>query len=68
MLRVTRAIDTLWNALEGKIPAPTWLFSPSDLIDVDAASEAMVVVDRPAASVVPSFPIAPVPAALHAVA
>ncbi|WP_029083381.1 hypothetical protein [Bradyrhizobium sp. th.b2] len=68
VLRVTRAIDTLWNALEGKIPAPAWLHSPSDLIDVDAASEAMVVVDRPAISVVPSFPIAPVAAALQAVA
>ncbi|MGY2919483.1 hypothetical protein [Bradyrhizobium sp. USDA 3262] len=68
VLRVTRAIDTLWNALEGKIPAPAWLSSSADIIDVDAASEAMVVVDRSATPVVPSFPIAPVSVALQAVA
>ncbi|GAA0005393.1 hypothetical protein [Bradyrhizobium elkanii] len=68
MLRVTRAIDTLWNALDGKIPAPAWLHGAADLIDVDAASEAMLVVDHTPTPVVPSFPIAPVPATLQAVA
>ncbi|WFU52353.1 hypothetical protein QA639_21845 [Bradyrhizobium pachyrhizi] len=68
MLRVTRAIDTLWNALEGKIPAPAWLSSTAVIVDIDAATEAMVVIDRPATSRVPTFPIAPVAAPIHAVA
>ncbi|MCS3449810.1 hypothetical protein M2222_001369 [Bradyrhizobium elkanii] len=68
VLRVTRAIDALWNALEGKIPAPTWLHSTANVVDVDAASEAMVVVDRRAPSAVPCFPIAPIAAPMQAVA
>lgn len=49
MLRVTRAIDTLWNALEGKIPLPSWFLIATDVIDIDAATtEAMLIVDRPA--------------------
>ncbi|WLB04198.1 hypothetical protein [Bradyrhizobium elkanii] len=51
-----------------KIPAPAWLHGAADLIDVDAASEAMLVVDHTPTPVVPSFPIAPVPATLQAVA
>lgn len=47
LLRVTRAIDALWNALEGKIPVPSWLFTSTDVIDIDAAtSESMLIVDR----------------------
>lgn len=47
MLRVTRAIDTLWNALEGKVKMPGWLSLPVDIVDIDAAaSETMLVVDR----------------------
>jgi hypothetical protein len=57
MLRLTRAIDTLWNALEGKVIAPTWLFEETSSIDLDAASEAMLIVDRPAR--VPLFPLRP---------
>lgn len=57
LLRVTRAIDTLWNALEGKIAAPSWLYEESDLVDLDAASEAMLIVDR--STSVPSFPLGP---------
>lgn len=59
MLRVIRAIDNLWNAVEHKVPVPGWFLAASDLVDLDAASEAMLITsDRPAA--VPSFPIAPV--------
>ena len=47
MLRVTRAIDTLWNALEGKVKMPGWLSLPVNIVDIDAAtSETMLVVDR----------------------
>jgi hypothetical protein len=47
LLRVTRAIDTLWNALEGKVKMPGWLSLPVNIIDIDAAtSETMLVVDR----------------------
>ncbi|WP_187435955.1 hypothetical protein [Bradyrhizobium hipponense] len=54
LLRVTRAIDTMWNALEGKVPAPEWTFG-SDLVDLDAAADAMLVVGR-GASVFPTVP------------
>jgi hypothetical protein len=57
LLRLTRAIDTLWNALEGKVPAPSWLYEETELIDLVAASEAMLVVDRPME--VSSFPLGP---------
>lgn len=58
LLRVTRAIDTLWNALEKKIPLPSWLLDHSDLVDLDAASEVRLIVsDRK--SLVPSFSVAP---------
>jgi hypothetical protein len=51
ILRVTRAIDALWNALEGKIPLPAWFLMATDVIDIDAATcEAMLVVDQPAAA------------------
>jgi hypothetical protein len=67
MLRVTRAIDTLWNALEGKVQMPAWLSLPDEIIDVDAAStETMLVVDQPAAAT--SCPIAPVLAPIQAAA
>ena len=56
MLRVTRAIDALWNALEGKIQVPDWAYS-SDVVDLDEAKEAMLVVDHPG---FPSFPLGPV--------
>jgi hypothetical protein len=55
-MRVTRAIDALWNALDGKVPVPEWLYA-SDVVDLDAASETMLVVDRPG---FPSFPLGPV--------
>ena len=49
MLRVTRAVDTLWNALEDKIPLPSWFLIATDVIDIDAATtEAMLIVDHPA--------------------
>ena len=57
MLRLTRAIDTLWNAVEGKVPAPSWVYA-SDIVDLDAASDAMLVIDRP--SNFPAFPLGPV--------
>jgi hypothetical protein len=57
MLRVTRAIDTLWNALEGTVAAPAWLFEEASSVDLDAASEAMLIVDRPKS--VPYFPLGP---------
>jgi hypothetical protein len=55
--RLTRAIDTLWNAMEGKVAAPEWVYA-SDLVDLDAAAEAMLIVDRPRAR--PCFPLRPV--------
>jgi hypothetical protein len=58
LLRLTRAVDTMWNALEGTVPAPTWLFGETDLVDIDAASEAMLVVDR-TSEVLSSFPLGP---------
>ena len=53
--RLTRAIDALWSALEEGIPAPAWVYA--DLVDIDAASGAMLVVDRPG---FPTFPLEPV--------
>jgi len=44
LLRLTRAIDTLWNALEGKVSAPVWLDHAIDMVDLDAAADAMVVI------------------------
>jgi hypothetical protein len=64
MLRVTRAIDTLWNALEGKISMPAWLSLPDEIIDIDVASTDMLVVDQ----AVSSLPIAPVFAPIQAAA
>jgi hypothetical protein len=55
MMRVTRAIDMLWNAVEEKVPAPDWVFA-SDVIDLDAASVTMLVIDRDS---VPAFPSVP---------
>lgn len=57
LLRLTRAIDTLWNALEGKVSVPAWLYGEIDSVDLDAASEAMLVVDRSTAR--PPFPLEP---------
>jgi hypothetical protein len=57
LLRLTRAIDTMWNALEGTIAAPSWLFGESDIVDIDAAAEAMLVINR--SSKVSSFPLEP---------
>jgi hypothetical protein len=64
ILRVTRAIDGLWNALEGKIPLPGWFLIADEVVDIDAASsESMLIVDRPTAnSNIQSLPVA-VPAA-----
>ena len=56
MLRVTRAIDALWNTLEGKVPAPAWLNDNSDVVDLDRAKDTMLVVDRQ----FPAFPLGPV--------
>lgn len=65
LLRVTRAIDALWNALEGKIPLPGWLLIGADIIDIDAAaSESMLVVDRPAAAPIRLVPAVPPAAAV----
>lgn len=67
MLRVTRAIDTLWNALEGKIQLPSWLLMAGEVVDIDAATtEAMLVVDRPVDT--PILQIAPFFASARAVA
>jgi hypothetical protein len=57
LLRLTRSIDTLWNALEGKVAAPSWIYEAQDLVDLDAASEAMLVVDQTAK--VSLFPLGP---------
>jgi hypothetical protein len=57
MLRLTRAIDTMWNALEGTIAAPSWLFGESDIVDIDVAAEAMLVINK--ASKVSPFPLKP---------
>jgi hypothetical protein len=57
MLRVTRAIDALWNALEDKVMAPAWLYDDQDIVDLDTAKDAMLVVDH---SAFPSFPLGPV--------
>jgi hypothetical protein len=57
LLRVTRAIDGLWNALDGNISAPCWLYNDAELVDLDAAAEAMLVIDR--ATSVPLFPLGP---------
>lgn len=57
LLRVTRAIDTMWNALDGKIAAPSWLFDECPVVDLDAAAEAMLVIDR--AMSAPAFPLEP---------
>lgn len=54
LIRLTRSIDTLWNAMEGKVPAPDWVYA-SDLVDLDAAADAMLIVDR----AMPKFPTAP---------
>ena len=45
MLRVTRAIDALWNALEGKVQVPNWVYE-SDVVDLDTTMETMLVVDH----------------------
>lgn len=67
MLRVTRAIDTLWNALEGKVQMPAWLSLPDEIIDIDAASsETMLVVDQPVAAY--TRPIVPALTPVQAVA
>lgn len=67
LLRVTRAIDTLWNALEGKIPLPSWFLIATDVIDIDAATtEAMLIVDRPVAA--PVFQTVPIVSSAKAVA
>ncbi|WP_439357725.1 hypothetical protein [Bradyrhizobium sp. DASA03007] len=57
LLRLTRSIDALWNVLEGKVAAPSWLYQETDVVDLDAASEAMLVVDHGKA--VPMFPLGP---------
>jgi hypothetical protein len=57
MLRLTRAIDALWNAVDGKVPTPSWVYA-SDLVDLDAATDVMLIVDRPA--FVSTFPLGPV--------
>jgi hypothetical protein len=57
LLRLTRAIDTMWNALDGNVAAPSWLFGETDLVDIDAAAEAMLVINH--ANQVPSFPLEP---------
>jgi hypothetical protein len=54
LLRVTRAIDTLWNVLSGTVTMPSWFFLAEDILDLDAASEAMRIVDR-----LTSFPVVP---------
>ncbi|MGX9944819.1 hypothetical protein ACTG4Q_20355 [Bradyrhizobium denitrificans] len=60
LLRLTRAIDTLWNAMDWKVPAPDWVYA-SDLVDLDAAADAMLVVDR-AYSAFPTGPKVGMPA------
>lgn len=56
MLRLTRAIDQLWSALEGKVPAPEWLFT-SQSVNLDTAmTDTMLVIDQK----LPSFPVGPV--------
>jgi hypothetical protein len=57
MLRLTRAIDTMWNALEGRIAAPSWLFGDSNIVDIDAAAEVMLIMGR--ATEPSSFPLEP---------
>ncbi|WP_316207351.1 hypothetical protein [Bradyrhizobium sp. SZCCHNR3118] len=44
LVRVTRAIDAMWNALEGKIPMPSWMATAGDIIDIDAAASGAVLV------------------------
>ena len=60
LVRLTRAIDVLWNAIDGKVPAPDWVYV-SDSVDLDAATDAMLVVDR-AYSGFPTGPKAGMPA------
>jgi hypothetical protein len=59
MLRLTRAIDTMWNALEGKVPAPSWLLAETDVVDIDAAAEAMLIINQATTGSVPLFPLEP---------
>jgi hypothetical protein len=56
MMRVTRAIDMLWNAVEEKVPAPDWVFA-SEVVDLDAASVTMLIIDRDAVTAFPSVPV-----------
>src|SRR5437667_12061857 len=44
LVRLTRAIDALWNAIGGTVPAPDWVYA-SDSVDLAAATDAMRIVD-----------------------
>lgn len=57
LLRLTRSIDTLWNALEGTVAAPSWLYDAEELVDLDAAFEAMLVIGH--GEKVSLFPLGP---------
>lgn len=59
MLRLTRSIDMIWNALEGRVAAPSWLFADSDIVDIDAAAEVMLIIGRATENEVSQFPLEP---------
>lgn len=60
MLRLTKAIDVLWDAVEGFAPAPAWLFG-SNAVDLDKAMGAAAVA-KSSILIFPAGPKAGMPA------